>query len=101
MLSLVTHPSGIKVKSYELYHKLGVNPTHYDRWLKKNVLEFGIKDKDYIFEKSEECRSGKFRQHYFFSIDFSKTLCYNAKTRQSMEVRSWLMWFVEHANYGV
>jgi phage anti-repressor protein len=100
MLTLITHPSGLKIKSYELYHKLGYNSTHYDRWVKNLVLQYGEKELDYIYDKPEDLLNGRIRHHYLLHLEFAKTLCFCAKTKQALGVRKWLMLFAPYANFG-
>lgn len=94
------------VRSFDLYPLLGCSLVHYSRWAKKNILECGVKDFDYmvfdrgrlkgwppIQEKRSRIKTGRPRSggprsdNYYVTIDFAKALCLVVKTNAAKRTR--------------
>jgi phage anti-repressor protein len=91
MISFVDHPSGDMINSVDLYNNLGLNASHYDRWMDDNLLQLSELEIDYFKMALKREGKGRPRQEYLITLEFTKTLCALAKTNKALDLRRWLI----------
>lgn len=79
------------VSARNLYFKLGLNPTHWSRWSKKNIEEnqFAIEGIDYegFFVYVE----GNKTKDYALSVNFAEKICMLARTIAGEKIRQYFI----------
>jgi len=96
MLHIKTSKKGTPyVPSFrEFYLNIGLDPSHYSRWTKKNI------EKDEYFKENEHWSirpngenplGGRPTKDYYVSLEFAKHLCLMARTPQAYEYRKQLL----------
>jgi phage anti-repressor protein len=91
MISFVEHQNGEMINSKVLYNGLGLNSSHYDRWMDDNLIQLSEIEYDYIVLDISRAGVGRPRKEYLITIEYSKTLCTLAKTKKAIELRRWLI----------
>lgn len=80
------------VSAREFYLSLGLDPTHYQRWIDRNLLnnEFAIENLDYsLARRASEFdeKPGNFSRDYAITIDFAKRLAMLQRNEFGEKVR--------------
>ncbi len=85
------------VSARDLYTKLGLNPTQWARWSKKNIEEneFFTENKDWVgFDIVSSGQNSNLRNEtkdYMLSLDFAKHLCMQARTKVAHDMRNYFI----------
>lgn len=79
------------VSARELYEKLGLDKSHINRWLKKNIVEntFVAENEDWI--GFALMANGNQITDYAITIKFAKHLCMMAKTENGHKIREYFI----------
>jgi len=78
----------------ELYLGLGLNPTQYSRWVKRNIIsnQFFIETRDWVLDRrSNGDNGGQATQDYLITLDFAKHIALMAKTVKAHEYRNYFL----------
>jgi phage anti-repressor protein len=89
MLHLVIIKEKKHVSSIDLYNNIGMNLTHYSRWVKSWLIPNGIEGEDYVDKKI--IRKTMHREEYSITLDFAKELCLKANTNNAKRIRKWII----------
>lgn len=95
----IDHQSKPGVSARFLYEFLGLNPTAYARWAKKNIVNnaYALEHLDWDITRPDveyriEARSpGQLSQDYALSIDFAKRLAMMARSAKGEEARQYFL----------
>jgi len=87
------------VSARELYEGLGMDITHYNRWVQKNILksQFAIENEDFSLlaikanVDNQIVKNPKPTKDYALSIDFAKRLAMMARTEAGERVRQYFI----------
>ena len=87
------------VSAKNLYEFLELDPTHYSRWCKDNIIDNNLVDEgiDYhvqsgvvnSFSHNGENLGGRPTTDYLLTIDFAKELCMTCKTEKGRQAREY------------
>lgn len=88
MLNLKNTPNGKLVSSRELHIEIAFMHTHYLRWARMNIKEFGLNNRDYF--ENTIVKNGRTLPDTLISIEFAKSICYMNRTKRALKIREWL-----------
>lgn len=92
MINIYISDLGQSIRAIELYDYLGLEKSHYSRFIKKEVLNNPYADdKSYSPIWASERKQGRFRQDYHFHIDFAKKICMVSKSAKGEQIRNELV----------
>jgi phage anti-repressor protein len=92
MINIFDTEIGQAVYATELYDYLGLEKSHYSRFIKKEVTSNPYCDeKSYLPYRANEKKHGRFRQEYYIHIDFAKKLCMVSRSPKANEIRNELV----------
>lgn len=79
------------VSAKALYEFLGLAPTQWARWYKKNIIgdEFFTQDVDY--QTLDIMSNGNLTQDFLITIEFAKHLCMLSRTQKGKEARQYFI----------
>lgn len=92
VIRIQDHNGKKAVSAKELYEKLGLEPTHWSTWSRRNITKnnFAIENTDYqIFRTQGEI--GRPTHDYVLTLDFAKKLCMLARTSKGEEIRNYFL----------
>lgn len=79
----------------ELYEFLELNPSHYSKWVKRNIVDnqFAVENTDFILLALQGEYSGRGQKatDYKLSIDFAKKLCMVSKSARGEQARNYFI----------
>ena len=96
MITTFESELGQSVKMTELYDFLGLEKSHYSRFVKKEIFRslYFEQGKDYLPSMATNTipgRAGQFRQEFTIHIDAAKKLCMISKSTKGNEIRNELV----------
>ena len=92
MINTYISELGQSVRATDLYDYLGLEKSHYSRFIKKEVLDNPYADEKYYSPiMASEQKRGRFRQEYHLHIDFAKKLCMVSKSAKGEQIRNELV----------
>lgn len=91
---LKNHGGEYPYRMTELYDATGLNPSHYNRWVKMNLLDNFFEEADYIAPlamMASDNKKGKFRKEYHLTKRTAEELALISRTPQGKVLRRWLL----------
>lgn len=84
------------VRSHDFYKYVNLYRYNYPRWMNDTVFPLGERGRDYFPAPDNIERKGAFgriknRVRYYFSIDFAISLCHVVRTKESMQLKEFLL----------
>jgi len=82
-----------------LYFYLGLNPSNYSKWAKKNIVDnnFAVENIDYLSFVLQDERNPNPSTDYKLTADFAKKLCMIAKSSKGEEARDYFVQVEQNA----
>jgi phage anti-repressor protein len=91
---LINYGGEFPFKMTDLYDKLELSPSQYNRWTKANLLESFYIELDYeavLDMMSSTPKGGKLRQEYRLTRRTAEELALLSRTQKGKELRKWLL----------
>ncbi len=85
VIDIHNHNDQEVVDTFELYVKIGLDLSHYSRWI-RNARARGGKDIDWFINADLLKKNRRIKQRYYFTLDFARAMCIKYKTKGSNEL---------------
>lgn len=90
------------IRADELYDAIGLQYNKYDRWINTTIINapqaLPKQGRDFIYIEDRSRVKTRRKQLLYFSLSFTKEVCYATKTIGAKKVREWLIETMECNN---